>query len=537
MGIARSYPVRFVPRGLSDAFDATEAFDGACQSLSNLIFDQGNPEIVVSRPGVGNPLTSFAGFSSPGFISIHETIGTKVYGMISTSRNAGHDEPFCYDIASGTFVTISGITNANTPISPSSTGKWTPPTMAVIGIKIIITHPGYGGAGNFFGVIDITNPAAPAYSSANTTTNALPSVPTSVSNFNNRAYFSCGNIEYFSDVLNPTVMTNANQSLTIGDTSPISTTSGLPLQTTSGGVVSGLVVFKEFQIWQITGDLVTSNLQINYLSLNLGCVASSSVAQTPAGIHFVSIDGIYVVNPLGYIHPLSHEAGQPSDIRNPFINASQPSRIAGSFSGNIYRVCFDTIIQGQSVTNDYWFDTTRRRWSGPHSFPYDGISQAGNYFVLSSYLLPGKLFKSQIIPDLNSTYFDNGIALNVSLQSSSLPKRMTMTEKSVTETTVELSSAGISIVYSITCNDDQGNTLGLANVMTKQSGTLWGSFIWGDGTLWGSSINAPHVYDVNWTAPLVFKKLVVNIRATASINLAIGSFFFRYQDLGYTNKG
>jgi hypothetical protein len=135
--------------------------------------------------------------------------------------------------------------------------------MAVVSTKILVTHPGFSGTGsNFFGVIDISNPAAPAWSSANLATNALTGVPTSVANFNNRAYFSVGNTLQFSDVLVPTTRSNASQALTVGDTTAITAQSGLPFQTTSGGVVGALVVFKQSQIWQVTGDPTTSNLAL-----------------------------------------------------------------------------------------------------------------------------------------------------------------------------------------------------------------------------------------------------------------------------------
>ena len=162
MAIRRAYPVRFTPKGIADAFDATDAFPGACQTLTNLIFDQGNPEIVVSRPGVGTALTTFGSFTTPTFVSVHIAIGNMLYGMVSTGRNPGNDEPFAYNTLTNTFVTISGVTAGNTPASPAPTGAWTPPTMAVISTKIIVTHPGFSGAGaNFFGVIDISTPATP----------------------------------------------------------------------------------------------------------------------------------------------------------------------------------------------------------------------------------------------------------------------------------------------------------------------------------------------------------------------------------------
>jgi len=57
--------------------------------------------------------------------------------MIPSSRNAGHDEPFAYDIPTNTFITISGVTGANTPVSPATAGAWSPPTMELVGTKII----------------------------------------------------------------------------------------------------------------------------------------------------------------------------------------------------------------------------------------------------------------------------------------------------------------------------------------------------------------------------------------------------------------
>src|SRR5258707_5562883 len=139
----KQYPVRFTPRGLVDAFDATDKFPGACVSLSNLVFDQSNPEIMVSRPGVGNPVTSFAGFDSPGFVSVHITVGSVTYGMIASAKNAGKDEPFAYDNAASAFIAITGVNNANSPTSPATSGAWTPPTMASVGRFIIVTHPGF----------------------------------------------------------------------------------------------------------------------------------------------------------------------------------------------------------------------------------------------------------------------------------------------------------------------------------------------------------------------------------------------------------
>ena len=69
MPLAKAKPIPFRPKGLVDAFDATDKFNGACTALANLIFSQANPEIVVSRPGV-TEITHFTGLNTPGFISV-----------------------------------------------------------------------------------------------------------------------------------------------------------------------------------------------------------------------------------------------------------------------------------------------------------------------------------------------------------------------------------------------------------------------------------------------------------------------------------
>lgn len=531
----RQFPVRFTPRGLVDAFDATDKFPGACIALINLIFDQANPEIMVSRPGV-TPITSFAGFITPGVVSVHTTIANRTYGLIASGRNAGKDEPFSYDHTTGTFDVVTGITNPNSPTTQPTTGAWTPPTMAVVGTNLIVTHPGFPGAGTMFGVFNISNPAAPAWSAGDTATNGLPSIPTAVANFNNRAYFACGQFLPYTDVLTLT-RTSGTQALTIGDTSSITALFGLPIQTTSSGVTQALLVFKAFQVWQVTGDAIGSTLAQNYLSLTIGTSAPRSLANSPNGCYFAANGGPYIVDLLGVVRPVTHGGTmeESPDIQIPFQGAQVPSRIAGGYTGTIYRVCIDTTIRNVESTNDYWFDEHRRRWTGPHSFSYDCASQLGTFFVLASNATPGILFKSQIVPDSTSVYTDNSVTTTGTVSSSTFPKTGHMTEKQVVESTQELSASGSSNAYAINAVDDQGNQLDATQIIVAQAGKAWGSFVWGDGTLYTSTMNIPHVYNVPWTKPLVFKKMGLNITAPATSSLSVGTFFARYQDLGYVN--
>lgn len=538
MAIPASIPIRFTPRGLADAFDSTDVFPGACRSLSNLVFDQSNPEIVVARPGVDAALTSFAGFTTPGFVSVHVTIGTRIYGMVATGLTAGKDQPFCYDLATSAFIAVTGCTAGNAegrPASPATSGAWVPPTMAVIGAKLIITHPGYtGAAANFFGVIDIPTMV---YTTQNTATNALPSVPTSVSNFNNRAWYSCGNVMYYSDVLVPGTITGAGQSLTIGDSTFVIGQSGLPIQTTTAGIVAALLVFKGSQVWQITGDAaVGTTLALNYLSLEVGTQSARSIATSPLGVFFAGPDSGYLVAPSGAVIVVANQMGSVGsipDLRQPFNFVTVPSRVAAAFAGNIYRICIPTIIDGISGTYDYWFDTRKLRWNGPHTFAYDCASSAGTYFIVSGAGSLNKLFASKYFPVTGTVYTDNAVGFNVDMKSSDFPKKDEMAMKQVVESTIELSSVGQPRNYSISSFDDSGNFIAGTSVTTDAIGTLWGSGIWGSFT-WTSTLNKPRTYRIDWPFPLVFNKFSLEVVCPAASNVSIGTFYARWQKTGYT---
>lgn len=156
MPIRGARSLTFKARGLSDAVDGTNAFEGSMAFLQDLIPNPANSEQFVPRPA-STQITNFTGFTTPGVVTALYIVGTRAYGMIGSASPAGKDRPFCYDLLAGAFVTIGNITSANTPTTPLTTGDWTPPTMTMVANKILITHPGYDGITNFIGWIDLRN--------------------------------------------------------------------------------------------------------------------------------------------------------------------------------------------------------------------------------------------------------------------------------------------------------------------------------------------------------------------------------------------
>lgn len=172
-------PTKWRPTGLSDSLDGSNSFQGAMASLQNLIPSPNQRGAWVPRPA-SIKLTAFAGFTSPGQVTALLQIGAIIYGMISETGGTfnGKDVPFAFNVLTSTFETI-GMPGgaASMPASPATSGDWTPPTMAQVGSRIVITHPGYaGGVTPFFGWLDVsgfTDNTGTGNTNSNTTINGL----------------------------------------------------------------------------------------------------------------------------------------------------------------------------------------------------------------------------------------------------------------------------------------------------------------------------------------------------------------------------
>lgn len=534
MAIRNSKPITFLPTGLTDGSDQSETFPGACLTIQNLVFNKTDIGSIVARPGV-TVATSFPGFTTPTNIVCAMEIDGLVYGLVSTSRYSGKDEPFCYDAVNNVFITISNVLTGNVPLTVATTGEWVPPTMDVVGVYLLITHPGASGSNKFFW-IDLTNPAAPAWSAGNTSTNSLPSAPTAVAQYNNRAYYVCGNLVYWSAVLSPLTITNAGDALKVGDTSNITALSGLPIHTSSQGILGGLIVFKDESLSQITGDQATTNLSLNALSDAFGCSSPLTICAVPEGVAFMATDGVRIV-----MSSDSSVVLYNTDLCMPFIRCTNLSRAVASFNNGIYRISLDTMDSSGGTANsraDYWLDVLRRRWTGPHTFKYDQVVSTGNSFLLSSNSIAGTFLKSDVLPSASTSYYDNSIGYDCVLLSANMPPSEggAMSTKCINESTVDLSVSAPNVNYQFNALSDRGVSIGTSSITPlTTSVTLWGASLWGSG-LWSAGV-APfdHTYSIEWDKPVIYNKLQLQITVAAVPGVGIERMFFREQQLGYTN--
>jgi hypothetical protein len=537
MSLHNAIPIKFSPIGLSDALDSTNVPPGVCTQLANLIPDPSTKNLWQCRPAaILKAAFASGGFSSPGMISVMKVLGTVVYGMIASALNATHDQPFAYDLVAGSFKTITGITSGNTPVSPATTGDWTPPTMDLIGQYLIVTHPGYSGAGGvMFGYFNIDNPAAITWSAGNTATNALPSPPTAVKQFFNRAYFLVnppGSIPaaYFTDVLNPLNITLGTNILTFGDNVAL-TALGTLMQTNQlGGIIQSLIVFKgAAQMWQITGDAALSTLSLNSMNVATGTLAPNSICATPKGMAFIAPDGMRVVNFQGIVSDPVGDAG--AGVVEPFIFAISPSRIAAACSGKTIRISVQNGNATGSPNQEYWYDIPRGCWSGPHSFPASQIQVYNNTFIVAPISVVAELFQSDAEQSLTSTYVENSVQLTHTFQTSMLPNTQQMSENAMIETTLNIAlAAGVNV--NVSAVDENGSAYSAAVIVGPAQTTIWGAFIWG-AALWQGAANALAPRQPQWPIPIVFQRLSIMAKANSAAGMKYGDVYLRYQQLGY----
>lgn len=556
MPLRKAHPRTFAPAGLSDALDEAMAFPGSCTILQNLMPDPTSRNIWIARPG-SVQLTAFAGFTTPGVISCLTIIGNRAYGLIATGRNAGNDEPFSFNLLTQTFDTVSGVTAGNTPLTPASSGTWTPPTMALCGALLVVTHPGYTGAGGmFFGWFNVSVPTAPTWNAGNTTGTALPSVPVAVATYMDRSWFAVNpagtlSATYFTDTAALSIAAGT-QIITYGDNTPISALRGMPFSNVLGGIVQSLLVFKGtvngvYNIYQVTGDasqtstsqigvggtsttILQSSLQVNSLNIATTTQGPNSIAATPKGVLFVSPDGLRLINQQGQVEDPIGSDGK--GINAPFLALATPSRLAAAATSAVYRVSFQNPNVVGTPYQEFWFDLIRNKWSGPHTFPARLISGWNNTFVVAPQTVAASLWRSDPYQSAISVYTENGAQLTFDLRTALWDDGGRMQECSVVETTVDTQIPPTQTL-TVQAFDESASLLDQFNSAVTSAASLWGTMIWGTG-LWSGAAGGYRPRRIDWHLPLVYRRLQLDFTGNCSGNFRIGKIYVREQTLGYS---
>jgi hypothetical protein len=554
-------PIVWSPHTAADTIDASTARPGTMVSLQNLIPDPTTRELWQCRPAAVQVVDlATKGFAGATFISCWVEVGTRVYGMVATTRNANRDEPFCYDLATQTVIPITGVTAANTPISPLTFGFWNPPVMVLVGSQIIVAHPGFNGsAGAFFGVLNVLNPFALTWTAQNTAPTALIFPPQWVANFNGRCWFLVNPpnqqpAAYFSDVLNPTVITNASQILTFDDNTPLTCAAGLALSNQLGGIIQALMIFKGVSnIYQIAGDFSLVNLTKNTLNVATGTFSPNSVCSSEKGLFFMAPDGVRLID---FNAKVADPIGKDGDgITVPFLSVLTPSRTNACYNGGIYRIQLQNgsvVLTGNAWSSgfssgfgpsqqvnqqqEWWYDDVRDLWSGPHTTQMSLGIPYQNTFLITIQGAGAKIFQSDQFQNFTSTFVENGNPLLYNWQTSYLPDTDQMAEVAMVETTLHMALVSGQTTQINALNQDQV-LLDSLTISSLGTATLWGQFNWGQANWGGSNVgNALYPRRLSWHYPLVFRRLSLQASGLSVQGLKIGRLHMRYQVLGYLQQ-
>jgi hypothetical protein len=561
MTLRHATPLTWRGTGLSDTLDASQSMEGSMAVLQNLIQDPTTAGVWICRPAAqllidfnlpgsgafssgfssGFQITFFPGVNQAGQISVVLVIGDNVYGMIGGP--SGFDYPFIFNMISKTLVTVgSAFDTTKLPHTVPQTGSWTPPVLALVGTKVILTHPGFlgGGSNLYFGWFDINNPAAPVWNAGNlggAVTFLTP--PNYVANFNGRAYYlqnppTGTPAAIFSDVLVPLNVTNASQIITFDDQVQLTALAPLPLSNqVTGGIIQALMVFKSSsQTYQITGDAALTNLAKNALNVATGTDGPQSIAVTPKGIAFAAPDGLRIIDFNAQITDPIGWDGYGKVL--PFLNSGVPSRMMGAATGTYYRVTVQDVSLPGAPFVEYWFDIVRGKWSGPHTFPAYTIDQYKNTFVLSAIGIPGKLWQSDTRQNAQSVFIENNVQMQFLSQTSLLPATDKMEENFMVETTIDMGMQS-NAVYPVTVNGAAGDVIQQAQITLPSLNPTWGTAVWGAFT-WGATAGVLFPRPVAWSEPVVFQRMKLQISGPCDINVKLGAWRCRYQATGYLQQ-
>jgi hypothetical protein len=466
-------------------------------------------------------------------------VGNFAFGMIASGRNAGHDEPFCYNLLTNVFVTVTGtITATNTPTSPVTTGDWTPPQMDIIGSKVVVCHPGFSGTGGiFFGWFDISNPVTPVWNAGNFSgpgALAFTVVPIGVAQFSGRAYFIHNALAQpaviFSDVNNAITNTGTVAPvLTFGDNIALTAIGGLPLNNQLGGIIQSLMVFKgSTNIYQITGDSSTNNLSVNSLNVQTGTFAANTLASTPKGLAFIAPDGLRVIDFLARVSDPIGIDGKGVNV--PFQLVVNPTRMNMACNSNILRVTAKNGNVTNAPTQEFWYDFARGVFHGPHTFPASMIQPYLNTFIMTPTGILGSLWKSDSVQSLTSQFIENGVQMIWQAFTPFLPSTEKLTNNCMTEGTIDLQLAPGTPPITVAMVNSQGQSLDAVQITGAGAATVWGGFLWG-GAVWGGTTNYLAPRQLQWTKPNIFNKMMLQMNGQSALLVKIGQFEMRYQIL------
>ena len=358
--------------------------------------------------------------------------------------------------------------------------------------------------------------------------------PVCVNQMAGRAYFGVNTSTtagvQASDSGSAGIQTFASQTLTFGDSTPVTAMSELPLSTLTGGIAQALIVFQsDTNMQQITGDFSTNDIAVNQNSTVAGTLAPLTIASCPRGVFYMASDGLRLINLAATVSDPIGQGGYGLTL--PMSNVVNPTRASASYNENVYRLTVtwqpppnSAAVWGSAQrTDEFWLHLAEHGkplhesfWSGPHTStctfaqPYPAASS----FLVAPTSAPGYLYQSDVRPYAATSYTEFGAQLQCLLQTLLMPDNQTQNAVQVHQTTIWLGLQSGSEEILVTAVDDVGQQLDAAYI-------------------WIGPFSVPAQHPIPWHNPLVFRQMSLMVQARATAQFQLGSIAIREEMLDY----
>jgi hypothetical protein len=546
-------PLAALGRQVKLSNNVTASADGVTFTFADLFVISGNPSIVGVQPGMSVTSTGPGIAPNTSVVSAFTTTAVvTVFLSLGTNIALAYVDPGGLSV--GMDVSGVGILPGTKLLSK---GAGTPPTLITLsnppflagysqltftGAQITVTPALTASVNGAPITIAGGTATSPLWGAGDTSPNSLPSNPVGVGQMNGRAWYALGDDGIvFSDALLPCIVSNttAVQALIPGNGLPCTAIGELQLTSLVGGIVQALVVFQgDGGMQQITGDPTTGNLSMNSMPVATGTHAPLTICSSTKGLYFVSPEGLRIIN---FQAQVSDPIGQDgSGVVGPFLLVTNPpiigplpaSRMCAAANGRNIRITVP--VTGGFA--EYWYDTTRGIWTGPHTSTASQIQNWSNTFVLAPTGRPAVLARSDDTQLPTSVYTEAGVQLDWEFETCLLPDTGGMAENAVIESALAIALPPSESVQVDFLNEVRQNLDGVTLAGWNVPQALWGTGIWGY-TVVGPASGAYMQRQLPWSQPLVFKQGIFNIRGNSSASMVIGNLYFRYQILGYMMQG
>jgi hypothetical protein len=273
---------------------------------------------------------------------------------------------------------------------------------------------------------------------------------------------------------------------------------------------------------------------------SVGTAANNTICATPLGTAFVAPDGVRFLGLNGHVTDPVGVYGNGVNV--PFLNPVAPSRMCAAFNNNVLRI---TVQNSQTVGQpyqEYWYDFSLEVWTGPHTSAFNLLvpvygSSLG--FVGALQGAPAVLSNSTTVPSSSASFTENGSALSFVWQTALMPDSEDNEMSALIQSAVAMSFGAAQSVVMTPYDDNavQMDTITLTGGPQSSSATsVWGAFNWGAAP-WGSTKGLFKQYPMNWSTPLVFKQMTLNMTGSSNAAFAVGNVYGKVRRLGYMLEG